>query len=283
MSLAARSRRRTGKQTPDGGGRQSLVGAGLGVCVLVALWAALSRSQPEIVLPSPGATWESLRALAADGTLVRELLRTLYRAASGVAIALVLGLAWGAVNGVSSWAAAVSRPAVSSLMAVPPVVFVALGLIWFGPGDTVTRLVVVLVALPLIVITVQEAVRNLDRDLVEMAVAFGLPRAAVVGHVVAPGIASPVLAATSVTFGQAVRVAVMAELLSSIDGIGAEVALARTNLATADLFAWTITLVAMVLLLEACLVRPVTARLLRWRGAAARGEAVAADHPSGTR
>lgn len=73
------------------------------------------------------------------------------------------------------------------------------------PGDAVTRLAIILVALPLLVVTVQEAVRNVDRDLVEMAVVFGSSRMQVLRRVIAPGVASPVLTATPVTFGQRPR------------------------------------------------------------------------------
>lgn len=248
-------------------GRRSLLGGSAGIVLILVLWALMARTQPELILPSPARTWEAFLGLGADGTLFIELARTIYRSATGVLLALVAGVVWGAVNGLSSWAAVISQPALSALMAVPPVVIVALGLIWFGPGDAVTRLVIVLVALPLLVVTVQEAVRNVDRDLVEMATAFGIPRGQVLRQVIAPGIASPVLAATTVTFGQAIRVAVMAELLSATDGVGAEVSVARTNLETADLFAWTAALVVMVIVLETCILRPFTARLLHWRSA----------------
>jgi hypothetical protein len=111
-------------------------------------------------------------------------------------------------------------------------------------------MVIALVALPLLVIAVGEAVRADDGDLLEMAASFELSRWTTLRHVVAPGVASPVLAATSVTVGQAMRVSVMAELLAAADGVGAQVARARTNLATADLFAWAIALIAVVIVID---------------------------------
>lgn len=263
MTLPSRFAARGRPSVSDG--IRTASGGVLGVLLLVVLWAVMALSQPDIVLPSPGQTLDSILSLAGDGRLIRELGRTLYRAGTGVAIALIIGLVWGVINGLSKWATALSQPTVSSLMAVPPVVLVALGLIWFGPGDAVTRLVIVLVSLPLLVMTVSEAVRNIDGQLLEMTAVFQIPRKTVLRHVVVPGITSPVLAVTSVVFGQSVRVAVMSELLSSTNGIGAEVALSRTNLDTADLFAWTIAIVIVVILLETLILRPVTAHLLRWR------------------
>lgn len=245
--------------------RRALLGSLAGVVLLLAVWSWLSIGEPEILLPSPIQTWRAVLGLVSDGTLTSELARTLFRSATGMLLAMAIGIVWGALNGMSSWAAAISQPSLSALMAVPPVVIVALGLIWFGPGDAVTRLVIVLVALPLIVITVQESVQNVDKDLMEMTAVFELSRMDVFRHVIAPGIASPVLAATSVTVGQAIRVSVMAELLAATNGVGAEVSRARTNLATADLFAWTLALIVFAIALETLVLRPTAARLLRWR------------------
>jgi len=246
---------------------RTLLGGAVGVVALLAAWATLSAGQPEIILPSPAQTWSALLKLWRNGALVHSLGLTLYRAATGVLIGLGIGVVWGVLNGVSGWIGSVPRPIISGLMAVPPVVLVSLGLIWLGPGPGVSRLVIVLVALPLIVITVEEAVRDLDRGLLEMAHSFRLPRLSRLVHVMAPGVASPVLAATTVTFGQSLRVAIMAELLSAITGVGAQIQQAQTNLDTARIFAWTITVVLVVIVLEAAVLKPFQARLLRWREA----------------
>lgn len=244
---------------------QSAAGAGIGVLILVGLWTVFAAREPELIFPSPAETFAALTDLAGDGLLASQLATTLSRAATGVLIALVIGSLWGALNGVFRWAASISQPALAALMAVPPIVLVVFGLTWFGPTSATARLVIILVAIPLIVFAVQEAVQNIDTDLLEMGRAFNLSRWHTLRHIVIPAIASPVLAAISVTFGQALRVAVMAELLSATDGIGAHVARARANLETADVFAWTLVLISVVLVIELVLLRPLTNHLLRWR------------------
>lgn len=246
---------------------RSTVGTAIGVVLLLGAWAALARRQPELILPSPLRAWEALVALAQDGVVAKQLATTLWRAVTGVLIALVLGSVWGGFNGRFPWVLAVTQPALSSLMALPPVALVAVGMVWFGPGDAVARLVIAAVALPLIVVAVQEAIVNLDRDLLEMAQVFAMPRWLVLRHLVIPGIASPVVAALSITLGQALRVTVMVELLAAANGVGAEVARSRANLSTANLFAWVILLVGVVLVIEVLILRPVTNWLLRWRTA----------------
>lgn len=261
-SGAAASPIRTGG---GGSGRQRAVGGLVGTCLLAGFWAYVAGGQPELVLPSPAETGRAIVELVTDGSLLAALPLTLGRAAFAVVVALVIGLCWGIVNGVSQWASAISQAWLSTLMALPPVVLVVVGLTWLGPGAATTRLVVVLVAVPLIVVAVEQAVLNIDGDLLEMAAAFKLSKRDVLRHVIAPAISSPTLAATSVAFGQSLRVAVMAELLSASDGVGAGVARARANLETADVFAWAIVLVVIVLVLELMILRPLAEYLLRWR------------------
>lgn len=244
---------------------QGWISTTIGITVIFVVWAAAATRQPELILPSPAQTARALMGLAADGTLAVDLATTLTRSFTGVLFAFAIGATWGSLNGTSSWAASISRPALASLLALPPIMLVALGLTWLGPGGATTRLVIVLVAVPLLVFAVQEAVANIDRDLLEMAGAFELSRRQTLSHIIIPAVSSPVLAAVTVTLGQSVRVAVMAELLSAADGIGADVGRARSNLETADLFAWAIVLIAVVLVIELTVVRPVSNRLLGWR------------------
>jgi NitT/TauT family transport system permease protein len=241
----------------------------VGVAAILLAWTVAATSQPSLILPSPRETAEALGQIALDGTLIGSLRTTLGRAAIGVGLGVTVGIVWGAVAGRSPAVAAATQPALSTMMALPPVILVVVGLVWFGTGGAVPAFVIALVALPLIVIAVREAVRNVDPDLLEMAETFALPRWRTLRHIVLPAVASPVLAAITVTVGQALRVSVMAELLARPDGVGALIARSRANLDTAQLFAWAGTLVVTVITIETLLLRPLSRYSLRWRETAA--------------
>lgn len=242
----------------------------VGIATIVVVWAVAARFQPSLILPSPRETVDALIRIATDGTLTSSLATTVGRAALGVGVGVTVGITWGSLAGRIPAFAAATQPVLSTLMALPPVILVVIGLVWFGPGDAVPTFVIALVALPLMVIAVREAVRDVDPDLLEMAATFALPRRRIVRHIVIPAVASPVLAAVTVTVGQALRVSVMAELLASPDGVGASIARSRANLDTAQLFAWASVLVALVIAIETLLLRPLSRRSLRWRDGARR-------------
>ena len=84
-------------------------------------------------------------------------------------------------------------------------------------------------------------------------------------RVIIPAVVPPVLSAVTVAVGQSIRLTVMAELLSTTTGMGAEVQQARTNLETADVFALSAVMAVLTLGLELLFLRPLRKRLNRYR------------------
>jgi NitT/TauT family transport system permease protein len=74
--------------------------------------------------------------------------------------------------------------------------------------------------------------------------------------------------ALAVALGSTFKVAVMAELLANIDGIGVALAMSRSNLDVAQSIAWVVIIVAVIFIVEYGVVQPVRAELERWREAA---------------
>jgi len=81
-------------------------------------------------------------------------------------------------------------------------------------------------------------------------------------------VADPLFPALALALGTAFKVAVMAELLVTVDGIGGALATARSNLDVAAALAWVLIAVGALLAVEYGLVHPVRAELTRWREAA---------------
>ena len=57
----------------------------------------------------------------------------------------------------------------------------------------------------------------------------------------------------------------MAELLGSDDGISFAMAMTRFNLDIADLFAWILVSLIVVIIVEFIIIKPVQKYMLRWR------------------
>lgn len=235
-----------------------------GACALLGIWAWASAGLPDIVLPSPTRTFTAIIDLARSGELVGQLTRTLERTLLGSAIAVTLGIGFGVLCGLSVIADEFVRPARILLTGLPPVVTIVIAMIWLGPSGPVVVAAVATAMIPQIMLATREAVRVVDRDLVEMSKLFRVPLRWRLRHVIVPATAPPVLAAVAVALSNALRLAMMAELLAAPDGSGASIATARTYLETPTVFAWAVVAVLFALTVDALVLGPVRRKAIAW-------------------
>ncbi len=234
----------------------------LGVLALISVWAYAASRQPEYILPGPDETYAALEAILATDAFWEALRMTLFRSLAGLAIALTAGVAWGSAMGKWKRVGWFFQPGLYLLLSTPAIVFVILGMVWFGTaGDVVVIFVVTIVTAPLLATASAQAVRDVDRDLIEMAKVFRLSRWAIVRRVEIPMIAPPVLAAATVALGQSVRVCVMAELLATATGVGGAIRMAQLNIESPDIFAYAVVMAAIAFALEALLVSPLRSKI----------------------
>ncbi|MDC4232701.1 ABC transporter permease subunit [Actinomyces sp. B33] len=238
-------------------GRWLLVGS---AALLLAWWAG-SSGRLEYVFPGPAATGRALWEMALDPGFWSALGLSLSRALGGLLLALSVGLAWGASRGAWPRVRAFTQPLLQLMLSTPAIIFVILVMLWLGPTGAVVPVVVAIVTSPLIAEATAQAVRGIDRDLVEMGRVFGLPRRRIAWRIITPMVVPPIVAATTVALGQSIRVTVMAELLATASGIGGALRLAQINIETPDVFAYAIVMTSLTYVLERVLVAPIRRRM----------------------
>jgi NitT/TauT family transport system permease protein len=154
---------------------------------------------------------------------------------------------------------------------VPPVAWVVLALLWFGPGLVSPLFTVAVTTAPILFAAALGAVVARDPLLTEMATVFRLSRRARLTRLLLPEMATAMAPALSTAFALAWKVALTAELLGDGSGIGGRFATARAHLDLAEAMAWVVLVVIFVLLSDAVMLAP----LRRWIGAGRRGRATA--------
>ena len=236
-----------------------------GFALLLLLWSGLAGLYPPILVPSPWEALDALAQLAAAGALWRELGITLLRLFVAFALGALLGIALGLAAGHRPAFAALLRPGMAVAGGVPPISWLALALIWFGTGDLAPIVVALLVATPVIFLATAEGVQALDRELLAMAHAYGLRGLDLLREFYLPALAPHLTTGLSAGAGLTIRVGVMGEFLASSSGIGSAMALARTRLDTAEVVAWVAVALALLLLSEGLLLRPLARRAQAWR------------------
>ncbi|MCC7150662.1 MAG: ABC transporter permease subunit [Rubrivivax sp.] len=240
-------------------------GAVASMLAALAVWEWAAAQLGPLALPGPLAAGQALLDLIARGSLWPELMATARRALIGLALSIGAGTLLGVLAGLSSTAALASRPLVTVILGTPPIAWLVLALLWFGSGDGTPVFTVFIATVPIVFGAALQGTRTLDAQLRDMARAYGLPWHMTLLQVYGPHVLSYVFPAWITALGSAWKVVVMAELLASADGVGAALAIARSQLDTAAALAWTGAVVASLLLLEYAVLEPIKREFERWR------------------
>lgn len=242
-------------------------GALASLLLFAALWEIGAAAYGPLILPDPLSTFATLRGLASAGEAWPELATTARRALAGLTLAIVVGSALGGLAGLSTTASLLARPWVTLLLGMPPIAWLVLAMLWFGAGDGTPIFTVFIACLPVVFSAALQGTRTLDQHLKTMALAFRLPWRMRLSDLYLPHVLGYLLPAWITALGSAWKVAVMAELLATSDGVGAALAVTRAHLDTAASLAWISAVVGCLLVLEYGLLEPIKRELERWREA----------------
>lgn len=242
-------------------------GAVASLLLLVALWDALAAHFGPLILPAPLQTFEAMVAIAqADGPLwLAHVGATAWRAFMGLAIALVAGSVAGALVGRSMTAMLIARPWVTVLLGTPPIAWLVMAMLWFGTEDGTPLFTAVVACLPVVFVAAMQGARTLDGAWRHLADALALPWWLRLRAIVVPHMASYLFPAWTVALASAWKVVVMAELLASSTGVGAQLAASRSQLDMAASIAWIALVVGILLTLEYVLLEPIKRGMEAWR------------------
>lgn len=242
-------------------------GAAASLLLFVALWELGAGLYGPLILPTPLDTLDTLRGLVRAGEAWPELAITARRALTGLLLAAGVGSALGLLAGLSMTASMMARPWVTLLLGMPPIAWLVLAMLWFGAGDGTPVFTVFVACLPVVFIGALQGTRTLDHHLKDMARAYRLPWRMRLFDLYLPHVAAYLFPAWITALGSSWKVAVMAELLATSDGVGAALAVTRSHLDTSASLAWICAVVGSLLVLEYALLELVKRELERWRSA----------------
>lgn len=234
-----------------------------GLAVFIAFWQLISGFYSHIIIPSPAEVAHTLWALVVSGVFWEQSRHSILRGLLGFCLAVAAGTPLGLLIGLNSVAASLLRPLVVVLQVTPLISWLLLAMIWIG-FSRVPVFVVFVTTVPLIVINTIQGVKSIDRQLLQMAQIYRISKPRVIREIYLPQVAPYLLAGVSNALGVTWKAVAMAEFLSVQQGIGASMAVARINLETAVLFAWTLFLIGLGLVTDRLLVSLTNRKLKHW-------------------
>lgn len=227
------------------------------ICVCVALWQYGHDQLGELVLPAPEAVIMRITEIIRTGSGRVNIGATLWRAGIGIALALTCGIAGGLLAGASRTLALLTRPVVTVLLGMPPIVWVVLALFWFGMGSISVMFTVWVAVLPLVFAAAQMSLLTVPAPLAEMMRIYRISPLRRLRYLYLPHIVRHLLSAVIVAVGSGLKITVMAELLGSNTGMGSAIANARAMLDTTDVMAYVVIIVMIIMLIEYGILEPI--------------------------
>ncbi len=217
----------------------------------VAAWhiLALCMANP-LLLPTPVQVLTRLGQLAGTGDFWRITAVSIGRILLGVLAATVLGIVLAVLTTSSPVLDALVEPVMTAVKAAPVASFAILVLIWLD-RDLVPVLICGMMVLPVVWSNVCAGIRSADPQLLELAKVYRLPKLRILRRIYVPTVLPYFRAACSSALGLGWKAGIAAEVLTvPRDSMGRMISDAKLYLMTEDLFAWTLTVVVLSLILQ---------------------------------
>jgi NitT/TauT family transport system permease protein len=235
------------------------------LALIVLVWWVASLSAPVYVLPTPTRVLQRIVDLTRSGDLPCNLLTTLARVLVGFVFAVLIGVPGGIVLGSNRALGTFFEPILPVMNTVSAAIWSIFAIIWFGLSPATPIFVVLMTALPLIITNVWQGTQAVNAEYVELAQALRFSRAKTLIKIYLPSIMPYFFSGARLAFGFGWRVSLVAETLGASSGVGYRLRQASDLIQTDQVFAWTITQIAMMLVIEIGMLQPAERYLFRWR------------------
>ena len=225
--------------------------APLCVAFWIALWwiVAAIFNKP-LLLPTPLQTLKALGALAATGEFYLTVLLSLTRILLGILLAMIGGTLLALLTVRSALCHHLFSPLLALFKATPVASVIFLILLWVG-RDNVPLWIAFMMAFPIVWSNVREGLLQTDRQLLEMAKLFDVPKGRVLVKLRLPALAPYFLSASRSAIALAWKAGIAAEVLCvPARSIGRAIYEGKTYMMTEELFAWTFLVVVISVLIE---------------------------------
>ena len=213
---------------------------------------ALRAAYPhgELLLASPVNVLLRLGQLAVTAAFWRTVAWSAIRIFGGFLISTVLAVVLAALAAWKTWFRELMAPLAAAIKAVPVASFIILALVWLN-SRSLSLFISALMVFPLVYLNVLEGICRTDRQLLEMARVFRVPFGRRLRGIYLPQVIPYFRTAASLGLGLCWKAGAAAEVIGLPKGsVGERLYTAKVYFQTPDLFAWTVTIVAVSVIFE---------------------------------
>ncbi len=217
----------------------------------ILLWEVFARFlNLGLVLPTVGETFSALGSMIITAGFWLTVASSFLRIFAGFIIGVVLGIALALATQYIPFADALISPIMTVIRSTPVASFIMV--LWVVIGsDTTPIAIAVLMIMPIIWQNLKDGFSSIDDKLSEVCLVFEVTGAKKMKLLVLPTLAKYFIPGVITSVGLAWKSGIAAEIIAyTANSIGKEIYLAKSYFESAEMFAWTIVVIAVSLALE---------------------------------
>lgn len=221
------------------------------IFIWLIIWQLLSNVVGvSFVFPSVTDVVKALAGLITTKEYYNIILASSLRISVGFFMAFIVGIIMGVWAGKFKVIKDFLEPLMQVLKTVPVTAFIILVLIWAG-SQNVSTIISFIITLPMIYSGVLSGIGEVDKKLIEMAYVFRMSRLRTLKYIYIPQVYPYIVSSLKVAIGMCWKAGISAEVIGlSKNSIGTQMYYSKLYLMTAELFAWSITVVVVSFLAE---------------------------------
>jgi ABC-type nitrate/sulfonate/bicarbonate transport system permease component len=217
------------------------------------------------LLPTPTEVGEAMWEQLLDGTLVAAFSVSLLRLAIGFALALLVGSIVGLAMGLSPRIEAMLHDFVIVGLTFPYLIWGLLVAMWWGFAWYGPVLVVFIAGLPYVILNMSEGVRDVSKELRDMAAAYEVPRDRVMRNLILPSLSPFFFASLRYGMANGWKGLILAEVFAATSGAGWHITSMRDYGDFAGVVGFAIYFALFSIVVERLVFGRLSRRVFRWR------------------
>ena len=238
--------------------------------LILAVWETLSRLRllDPLFFPPPSALVATLASLVWSGEAGHQVALTLLRTSAGFAAGVLAGALASAILSLSAVLRRASEPIMAALYSTPRLTLLPMVMLLIGVNDVSRIFLVAMGTALLMMIQIADAVRNVNRDYVDMAVNYGASKPMVIRKVYLLACLPQIFTGLRLAFSRALVLTISVELLNCENGLGSMIWNSWQTFAIEKLYV-SIAMAAMLGLFSQWLFKKLEDHLAPWKEKAA--------------
>ena len=222
-------------------------------------WQILALLTPDFVIPGWEVIFRHILQLKPSWIVLTTL-----RVFVAIMFSFVVGFSAAILLDTSPRLQRYVDPLLNVVMAVPVICWILFAVLWFRGVEFRIFFVLFVVCCPVFLVDMLNGMKGIPTDWKEMVHSLRPKKLQYFQKLTLPAVLPAALTSWKVNLSLAIRVVTIAELVGATSGIGYGLVVAQGQFSIADIFAWTLVLVAILLLTQFC-ISYLENRFLSWR------------------